>query len=71
MVAMQERWLNVEVQSDGKIAISKILNGDTRDAKIGMLIEDIKMLKQNIKNCNFSFIRREGNVVSYIWQDLP
>ncbi|XP_071902620.1 uncharacterized protein [Coffea arabica] len=64
-VTMQEGWVNVEIQSDCKIAVSKILDEDTRDAKIETLIEDIKLLKQNFRNCNFSFIRREGNVVSH------
>mgnify|MGYP004712445161 CR=1 FL=1 len=64
-VAMQEGWVNIEVQSNCKIVVSKILDEDIRDAKIGTLVEDIKLLKNNFRNCSFSFIRREGNVASH------
>ncbi|XP_027109537.1 uncharacterized protein [Coffea arabica] len=62
--AALEGWERIIIESDCKVVIDRI-QGDSDDVLISTVLQDIKLLKQNFKECCFSFVHREFNSVSH------
>ncbi|XP_071933659.1 uncharacterized protein [Coffea arabica] len=64
-IAMKNGWKDIVIQSDCKIVIEKIKLGRLEDPRACAVLFDILQLRKEFRNCSFSFIRRDGNVVSH------
>ena len=64
-IAMKNGWKDIVIQSDCKIVIEKSKLGRLEDPRACAVLFDILQLRKEFRNCSFSFIRRDGNVVSH------
>ena len=65
----------VSVEGDAKVIIKAILAGDTANLEYGHVISDILSKAEDFRSCNFSHVKRIGNICCpfscqkvYFWQ---
>ena len=69
LMAKQQGWRRVVLESDCKQLIDKI-NGGEGDSTIATVLSNIVSLKSNFYECCFSFTRRMNNSVSHYFTKL-
>ena len=57
--------LEYSVEGNAEVIINAILARDTRNLEYGHLIGDILVLSADLGICNFSFVKRIGNLVAH------
>lgn len=64
-IAMKNGWRDIILQSDCKSVVEKIKLEKVEDPRASAVLFDILHLRKEFRNCTFSFVRRNGNVVSH------
>ena len=64
-IAMKSGWRDIIIQSDCKSVVEKIKLERVEDPRASAVLFDILHLRKEFRNCTFSFVRRNANVVSH------
>ena len=64
-LATLEGWKRVQIESDCKEIVEKLMKKDWNDKWIGMILEDISRMSCFFEKCCFSFVKRNCNFVSH------
>ncbi|XP_071939813.1 uncharacterized protein [Coffea arabica] len=65
VLAKQNGWRNIIIQTDCKRIVDQIRDGKLNDHLAGAVLFDIMALSKDFSSCLFSFVKREGNNVSH------
>ena len=60
-MGLEDGWRRLEIQSNSKRLIEKIISGNNKDSNIETILEDILKLRELFDQCNFSFFHRSRN----------
>lgn len=60
-MAQEAKWKAVEFQSDYKAIIDMIREGNVKESRVAVLLEDIQKMKDLFDQCTFSFVNKIGN----------
>ncbi|XP_071920735.1 uncharacterized protein [Coffea arabica] len=64
-IAMKSGWRDIIIQSDCKSVVEKIKLERVEDPGANAVLFDILHLRKEFRNCTFSFVRRNANMVSH------
>ena len=65
VLAKQNGWRNIIIQTDCKRIVDQIRDGKLNDHLAGAVLFDIIALSKDFSSCLFSFVKREGNNVTH------